>query len=131
MTGDRPIGVGTIGMGSRGTSLGCRIAETSCDTGLTVVAICDRNALRMAEAEAMLRQAAGAQGPGTAMTKWHDSDRLIDDPRAYLPDPNSPERCRTCARDCPYRVAASRKDTSQDDLPARSTWWATSADTAR
>jgi predicted dehydrogenase len=76
------IGIGIIGTGDRGCfTLGARIVELAPDTGMNVVALCDRNADRMREAGEFL--VAHAQTRGTPL----DPPRLYADYRELIADP--------------------------------------------
>ena len=85
MTEPKRIGVGIIGAGSRGVyCVGSRMAELVRDTGLTVTALCDRNAERMVEARDHLTGQFAERGVETRIALHADYRDLIADPAVEL-----------------------------------------------
>ena len=81
----RTIGVGVIGAGSRGVyCVGSRMAELAQETGLTVVALCDRNPNRMEEAKTHLEDMFAKSRAPTDIALHADYRDLISDPRVAL-----------------------------------------------
>lgn len=78
---DRRVGVGIIGLGTRGvTAIGETMAASWPTTGLEIVALCDRNADRMDEAAAIL-SAKYTEAAHTIQPRLHaDGVDLIADP---------------------------------------------------
>lgn len=78
---DETIGVGIVGVGSRGgNNLGRRMAETATETGLRVVALCDERGDRLEEVQADLRCAFGERGVDVAPSGYADVSELVRDP---------------------------------------------------
>lgn len=74
----RTVGVGIIGLGDRGCFvLGARLRELREETGLEIVALCDHNPQRIADAQAFL-------GPEQRFHTFTDYHELISDPAVEL-----------------------------------------------
>lgn len=78
MSHERTLGVGIVGLGTRGFwNLGRNILKLSNEVGLNLVAVCDRNPLRVDEAINCVRE----EYPQAAPPKgYSDYQQLIDDP---------------------------------------------------
>jgi len=80
-----PIGVGIIGLGTRGLySIARLMAEDFAETGFRVTALCDRNLDRMAEARSVIQQGYATQGVAVAPRLYGEGLDLIGDPDVDL-----------------------------------------------
>ena len=80
-----PIGVGIIGLGTRGMYSIARImAERFAETGFKVTALCDRNAERMVEARTEMQRRYAIQGIEVAPSLYENGLDLIADPNVDL-----------------------------------------------
>jgi predicted dehydrogenase len=80
-----PIGVGIIGLGTRGLYSIARImAERHAETGLQITALCDRNPGRMAEAQTAIQQGYAAHGVEVAPSLYEKGLDLIADSNVDL-----------------------------------------------
>jgi predicted dehydrogenase len=85
MRANAAIGVGIVGLGTRGLYSIARImAERYAETGFRVTALCDRNPERMVEAQTAIQQQYAAQGVEIAPTLHGDGLDLITDPQVDL-----------------------------------------------
>lgn len=85
MSTSKTIGVGIIGLGTRGMyAIARNMAKSSNETGLVVTALCDRNRARMGEAAAVLGDQYAAVGNPICPTLHADGVDLINDPAVDL-----------------------------------------------
>ncbi len=81
----QPLGVGIIGLGSRGLlCLGRTIAQLCQETGFRITALCDRNVTRMEEAQHLLTQAFAEQEVTIAPQLYQNGLDLIQAPEVDL-----------------------------------------------
>lgn len=88
MTGSKrsPVGVGIIGLGTRGMDAIARnLAETYATNGFRIAAVCDRNPARSREASStIVNQYRDAGVPVSAPKEYTDGSALVDDPDVEL-----------------------------------------------
>lgn len=85
MSDQSTIGVGVIGLGTRGMyAIARNMANSNAETGLVVTALCDRNEARMGEASKVLCEQYAQAGRTINPTLHADGLDLINDPAVDL-----------------------------------------------